>query len=834
MKSRPFWRTAARIALRDLRSGRRHFLIALASLAAGVATMTASRAVSAEFARHLRGDMRQWIAADAAVALRQAPSDEQTAAIAGLERQGIEATESLETYGMAASDQAADPALVSVKSVDPFRYPWYGSVRLEPGVSLQTALQADSLVISRTLAERLAVGQGDRLRLNGAEFRVAAILAFEPDRLAAAPNAFPRVILSAAAFAHGQIARAGNAITWRLLFRRAEGAGGRLKDTLRAIFPDAQILDYRGLADPRFPALLDTALTWLDLIAWMALALGALCVAVVVRLHIDRRLDSVAIMKALGGRWRQVICIDLWQIAILSLAGCGLGLLLAVPLERAVLWAAPDRIPFLVRLPWSWARAGESLLLGVLATYAAAIVPLFSVRRVPPLLVLRRYAGPPPAWHRGIRMAMAISLFSLVALFASTMHGWPAGLAFLSALAAGGVVLLGAGRAAIALSGRAAAACRTHIPAVAFHAMANLARPGSRAAARFVALSAAIMVVEAAWLGPGAVTRAIDESLPLHGADLLVLGLGPSEIVPLNAFLAAEPGVRQPIDTQPVATLQLSSIAGRPAPASAPERWVATCTTDAPRSPLTAGRWWHVDAGETETVMAESLAGMAGVKPEDTIALVSGGKRLQARVVGLRRLDAVEELRGGLIFPCAAFTGLAVSYDVGISLQGVRAAEVRKSLAARFPAFPVIAREELAAAIDALGQDAIGVLRISSLFVLVAGTAVLTLLFVLEERSRASQIAILKALGARPSQVRNGLLAEFASLGLLAGAGGGAAGSLAGAMLLSLAFRRPTVAWDAAVLAGAVVLGILISLAGGWISCAPLLPERPLAILRAE
>jgi predicted lysophospholipase L1 biosynthesis ABC-type transport system permease subunit len=66
------FRAAWKIAWRDLRSGRRHFVVAVASLAVGVAAMNASCALGSEFARRLNGDMRHWIAA-AAVTLRQPP-----------------------------------------------------------------------------------------------------------------------------------------------------------------------------------------------------------------------------------------------------------------------------------------------------------------------------------------------------------------------------------------------------------------------------------------------------------------------------------------------------------------------------------------------------------------------------------------------------------------------------------------------------------------------------------------------------------------------------------------------------------------------------------------
>ena len=121
----------------------------MAALALGVGAMNAARALGSEFSRRLNGDLRQWIAADAAVTLPQAPSEEQRGEMLRLAREGIAASESLEAYTMASSDQAADPVLVSVRGVDPRTYPWYGEVALEPREPLASALQPDTAVVSR-------------------------------------------------------------------------------------------------------------------------------------------------------------------------------------------------------------------------------------------------------------------------------------------------------------------------------------------------------------------------------------------------------------------------------------------------------------------------------------------------------------------------------------------------------------------------------------------------------------------------------------------------------------------------------------------------------------
>jgi putative ABC transport system permease protein len=792
--------------------------------------MNASRALSSEFSRRLNGDMRHWIAADAAVTLRQPPSEEQRGAMAGLARQGIEESESLETYSMASSDQAADPVVVSVRSVDARRYPWYGTVELEPNRPLREMLGPDTVVVSRILAERLAVAPGDRVLLNGVAFRVAAVLIAEPDRLAAAPNPYPRVMLSDAAFVRTRIARLGNAIVFRLLFRMGAGTGndtGQLKARLQQVFPDGQVVDYRDHGDRRVAAALDATLTYLGLAAWTALALGSLGVAMVTYLHMEQGLDTVAIMKALGGRWRQILWIYLLEITCLSLAGCVLGAALAIPLERVFPLIFADQLPFPLALPWRWTEAAEAVGLGLLSSLVATAMPLVAVRTTAPLLLLRRYVEPSPGRRQIGRMVGMASLLGMLGLALWMVHSWKAGAAFLFGLAAGGLILLGTGRALLRMV--RCAARRWRIAGV-----GSLSRPGRRADTRFLALAVGIMVVTASWLGPAAVVRAIQQSLPLPGADLFVFGLGPGQTAPLMELLAGDPDVMQPVELLPLIVLRLSKVAGVSVPATTPGRWVAACYNLAPSGPLSAGRWWQPGGAQPETVVSESLAGMMGAKVGQTLEFFSNGRAIPARIVGLRRLDAVDEVMAGLVFPCTAFAGLSVFYEAGISVKTARAEAVRRLLAASFPSVPVIDRREITAAIQSVAHDARWILRAVALLILLAGTAVLILMVLAEEKTRTREIAILKALGARPAQVRNALLAEFAWLGALAGASGGLMGSAFATLLLSVALRKASAAWDARVFAGAVLLGILTAVGAGWASSARMLRQKPLAILRDE
>src|SRR5262249_57031627 len=86
--------------------------------------------------------------------------------------------------------------LISVKAVDPKVYPFYGNLKLNPPASLQDALNPNSIVVSNDLLLRLKVNVGDTVRAGGQEFRIAALVETEPDRMSGSLNVGPRVMMS--------------------------------------------------------------------------------------------------------------------------------------------------------------------------------------------------------------------------------------------------------------------------------------------------------------------------------------------------------------------------------------------------------------------------------------------------------------------------------------------------------------------------------------------------------------------------------------------------------------------------------------------------------------
>jgi predicted lysophospholipase L1 biosynthesis ABC-type transport system permease subunit len=523
--SASFWRAALRIAWRDLRSSPRRALGGILAVAAGVAAAGAVHALSAEMRSKVRGNAREWIAADLYARLTDRPSDEEMAALAPLFRQGAEDTVVTELYGMVSSDRAADPALTYIKVVDPRCYPFYGTVILRPAAPLREALGADSVVVSRNLLEDLKLKPGDELRLGKGRFRIAAVIDAEPDWSAGLSTALPRVLLSPEAFERSGVALEGH-VAHKLLLRLGQTDIQTARQLLDRTFPDDTVVDFRD-PDPVAAAVFEEAAIYLTVAAWLALAAGALAVALILHLHIQRRVDTAAVMKALGARSSQVLAIYGLQALGLALAGGLLGAAAAMPMEHAMAALWQRFFPVNLAAGWNWWSAAGAVCAGVLAAVPAAAGPILRMRRISPLGVLRRYTAP--------AMTRLPSRFALPRFLPL----------------------------AVRLGAR------------------NLMRPANHSVAMVAALSGGVAILTATYLCQRQVSQQIARALPTGGANLYLVFADRGQIEAAAQWLAGQPGVEGRPQVFPLIHLRLDRIDGAAMPADSgaePRMWLATCS----------------------------------------------------------------------------------------------------------------------------------------------------------------------------------------------------------------------------------------------------------------
>ncbi len=155
------WKTACKIAWRESRSSSFKFLFVILAVAVGVGSLTGVRGFSRAFHEMLLSQARTLMAADLSLRVFELPTPQQTAEMDALAKSGVDRTWITETVTMASTGPDKPPMLVSVKAVDPKKYPFYGEIRLSPPAPLSQALTADTVAVSDDVLLRLNLKVGD-------------------------------------------------------------------------------------------------------------------------------------------------------------------------------------------------------------------------------------------------------------------------------------------------------------------------------------------------------------------------------------------------------------------------------------------------------------------------------------------------------------------------------------------------------------------------------------------------------------------------------------------------------------------------------------------------
>jgi putative ABC transport system permease protein len=663
MPNRFRWSTALKIAAREARASRAKFLFVILAVAVGVGSLTGVRGFSTSFRTMLLRDARTLMAADLSARLFALPTEDQLRAVRDLEARGVQWTWVTETVTMVSSAAVPEPILISAKAVDPKLYPFYGTVKLNPPAPLQTALNAGSMVVSNDLLLRLKVNVGDMVRAGGQEFRIAALVETEPDRMSGSLNVGPRVMMSRDGLDRTGLIRFGSRAAQRFLFRLAP-RGPRVEETRRILvraFPDAMVIDFRQ-TNPTITRGLDRATTFLSLVSLIALIVGALGVATAMHSHLQQKMDSIAIMKCLGARSVQIIRIYVAQTLALGLAGGLAGVAIGLAVQRVFPSLIARYFQTHVGITWDWAGAAQGLIAGLLTTLLFTLPPLLSIRRVHPGLVLRReMAEPKPAWSQRLRdarpslLAGGLILCGLGGIAAWLSGGTSRDALRLGAYFIGGIVasLLALAAVAWALLRSLKALLRTpaaaRLPSNLRHGVANLYRPGNQAESVLVALGLGVMFSLTIYLVQHTMLADIARSAPPGMPNVFLLDIREAQKEPVRDMLRNQPGVEGPPEIVPNVSVRLVSVNGVPVEALGFHGWgrrflqtrSASWSTSKPEhTEILQGAWCGTGIPACVSV-AEEAAKILRVQPGSRLQFSAFGRTMDVQVACVHRTEAI-------------------------------------------------------------------------------------------------------------------------------------------------------------------------------------------------
>ena len=857
------WRLSAKLAWRDLGAAKAKFVFAVLAVSVGVAALSGVRGYCAAFQQMLLRDARSLLAGDISVSISHEPDETERAVLDGLVGRGASIAPVTELMTMMGGQSLARPLAINLKAVDPASYPFYGEVELDPPMPLAEALADERAVLaSQDLLIRLGAEVGDEVRLGSANFRIAAILRIEPDRMTGAMNFGPRAMLSREALARTDLVQFGSRATRRFLLKLPEDGLGvdEARATLETGIPGSRITDFRETS-PRIRRGLERTTSFLSLVSLLAMAVGGLGVAMIVYSHLQQRLDTIAIMKCYGATAGIVTRVFLLQTiamgALGSLLGIGIGFLLQGVAPTFVSSYFPQAPTF----DWQFLPAVQAFAVGMATVLVFSIPTLLGIRRVAPALIFRREmtdrferSGAERRKDLIQRVAGMVGISAGVTLMAmwlgddAELGAWFGG-GLLGSLAALALISAGLLRLLKAIP----RILPVKLPVVLRHGVANLHRPGMHAGVILVALGIGVTFTLTVYLLQTTVLSELVRNETTDLPNVFVSNVTEEQHEALEAFLRAQPGIEDEVRLLPTVSGRLLSINGNElGPGRRGEgdrrgdgdgnrrarrirRSRDITWADQPPEGLTllSGEWWEPASGESSVSVRDRLAQFLEIELGSQVRWQIGGREVLARVVAIHSYEGMPDWIYDFVFNESALRGAPATYIGGARVEPEHSIDLSRNTFDAFPAVLFVNAVDFFETVQEVVDQIAFVVRFVSAFAIVGGIIVLVSAIAATRFRRLREVAILKTLGGTRNRIAQIFSVEFLILGGVAGA----AGSLLAVAYTGL-LTRDILDLDVAVEPSAVLLTViltaLVATSAGWGASLRTLGSRPQEILRNE
>ncbi|HTH46908.1 MAG TPA: FtsX-like permease family protein, partial [Candidatus Limnocylindria bacterium] len=485
------------MAWRDTRASRRRLLLFSSSISLGIAALVAIGSLGRNLEQAIQQQSKALLGADLVITARQPFTDETEALITRLG--GETARETSFSTMLVLSNGTR---LVNARAVSG-GFPFYGQLETEPASAAAEFRAGGGVLVEEGVLQQFDAKSGDIVKLGASSFRILGALRKVPGDGVAFATIAPRLYLTAADLPRTELLRGGSLARYKVHFRFPENTDvTALVKPLEPEFTRLRLdFDTVKKRQKDLGEALANLYRFLNLVALVALLLGAVGIASAIHVHVRQKLTNVAVLRCLGAPLADTFGIYLAQGLALGVAGALAGVALGALVAQQLPALVASFVPFAFTPHFAWGAALEAATAGFVICVLFALLPLLEVRRVSPLAAIRAaFDGGSAAGERRrgglfrhslvFRDPVRSSVIGLIALavtaFAMAQTERPReGLAFAAGLSAAFALLAGAARIVVWLARRCTP---PSLPFVWRQGLASLHRPQNRTTLLLLAL----------------------------------------------------------------------------------------------------------------------------------------------------------------------------------------------------------------------------------------------------------------------------------------------------------------------------------------------------------
>lgn len=661
--------------------------------------------------------------------------------------------------------------LASVKAVDA-DYPLIASLDLETqqGMIKQShGPAAGEVWVDKNVLQRLNLQLGDSLHLGDRRLPITAIILKEPDSFTFFSALSARVLINQHDLDSLNVLSQGSRVTYQYTYTGDKAELDAWATELRPKLPDyAKLKQVDEEDNDRLDTIATQIRQFLSLINIVSLLFAAAAISMALQRYQQRQQTQIGIMRCYGISQKRLLILSAMQLGVLLSIASLIATLGALWMDSAlasyiqhsfdITLAARHASPFIQGI-----GIGGALLFGF------ALLPLRALIQRPVLQILK---GAPVSIKPSTSQIILYGLLGLGLFFSLFGLAWQS-LLLLSIL----ILVLGI--------------CYLLLPYLLallqkssryFLWQASLARLRFYKNASFVQFSALVCVLFAMLTLSLVSTELLSswqryqtQQMPNHFA----INIQPDEIDDFRQALVAAQVAPQTL--YPMVRGRLSAInhteirtlfpQEEKRPRATQRELNLTWATQMPADNiLLEGHWWTDDHSTQGGVSIEqSLAEQLKVKLGDTLTFDMMGETLDAPILSIRRVDWQSfSPNFYIIFSEGLINQFAHQYITSFYLPDESGA-ISRQLVQQFPALSLFDIGFIITQIQTLIDQLSRLIQLLLAFILLSGLCVVSAAIYSALPKRQQESAILRALGARQTQLYQYLLFEMAALGFLIG-----------------------------------------------------------------
>jgi putative ABC transport system permease protein len=784
--------TLLALAGRESRTARRRLLLYMSSISLGVAALVAIDSFAANVNQSIEAQSKALLGGDVQLRARNGFTPALDSILDSLATAGVPSARVVSFASMAQALPSEGTRLAQVRAVSP-GYPFYGDVITDP-VGAWAALQdGPNAYVDPALLIALDARIGDTLAIGYGRFVIRASLTNVPGDPGIAATVGPRIFIPDRYLAETQLIGLGSRAEYEAVLKLPVGVAG--PTWVAPLRPRLDSAGARARTVVENEIDLTDAITqlakFLGVVGLIALLLGGIGVASGVNAFVQRKIDTVAVLRCLGASGAQVLTIYLLQAGAMGLLGATIGAALGAGIQFLLPQVLGDFLPVDVAVTIVPSAILLGLAVGVWVALVFALRPLLVLRRVSPLQAIRRDDAALSAASRRDSATWVVNLAavaSVLLLAIDRADTTQQGLYFAAGVFTSIGLLYGS---AVLLSRLARRLVSPGWPYVVRQGVANLYRPNSQTRAVVLALGFGSFLVTTIVLVQANLLKSFDITAANSRGNLVFFDVQEDQAPGLDSLVRGHG--HELVSTTPIVTMRIVEINGQTTDAWAaahaiPARYWAlrreyrstyrdsTVHTET----VTAGTWFgkaDASAEVFEYSMEQDVANDLKLSLGDTVTWDVQGVRVRARLTSRREVDWGRfEPNFFAVFQPAAIAAAPKQFVLVSAVEADTAvARLQRDAVKRYPNVSSIDLSLVRKTITGIVDKVTLTVRFLALFSLAMGIPVLFSAVAATRRDRLREGVLLKTLGATRSQIGRILLAEYALLGLL--------GSLSGMLL---------------------------------------------------